>query len=315
MKKVLIITSKSEKTVAWQEREQYVKESTEALEAALKDTTVTYTTYADLAYSVIDDKPFIYDNRNQMDVKDFDVVHFKNWQYEVNEAPVVAKYLEAHSVLFFNSEVNLLYASGKLMQMFVLALHNVPVPDTFFAPKALLTELFADGKLPQAFTYPLILKANDGSKGDDNHLVADAKQALDILSASAKDKEYIVQNFIPNDGDYRLLYTGLENNEPLVFRRTAVAGSHLNNTSKGGTGAFVDIAKLPADYLRYAQKAAELLGREIGGVDILVDKTNGKPYVLEVNGTPALATGYGVDVKLGRLAKFLAESMEAREEE
>lgn len=316
MKKVLIITSRSEKTVAWKERERYVREFCENVTEMLEDITVTYTTYRDLRYLVVNGEQSIYDTLNAADVKTFDLVHFKNWQYDTGEAPVVAAYLQRHDVSFYNSETHIPLAPGKLAQMFHLSANGIPVPDTLYASKEQLRAYFQDGNLPEPFTYPLIMKANDGSKGDDNYLIHHAKEALDVLSASDPEKEYVLQNFIPNDGDYRLLYIGLDSgDEPLIFRRQAVAGSHLNNTSKGGTGTFLEPKDFPAEYKQYARKAAELLGREIGGVDILVDKTNAKPYVLEVNGTPALATGHGVDTKAKRFADFLRQTLEAAEEE
>lgn len=313
-KQVLIITSRSEKTVAWKEREQYVKVFCEALEDYLGDVHARYTTYRDLRYSIRQGVPSIYDTSTGADLKDFDFVHFKNWQYELGEAPVVAAYLKMHGVLFFNSEVHVPISPGKLAQMFLLGANGVPVPDTFYARKEQLLGLFSQGMAPEGFDFPFIMKANDASRGDDNHLVDEAKQAVDILTASDPDKEYVVQRFIPNDGDYRFLFMGLDA-EPLVFHRKAGKGTHLNNTSKGGSGRFMQSNQLPPQYTQYARRAAELTGREVGGVDILVDSQNGKPYVLEVNGTPALATGYGVDIKTKRFADFLRRSLEAQEEE
>lgn len=315
MKKVLIITSRSEKTVAWKQREQYVRDFCQSVSDLLEDTTVTYTTYRDLLFTVTDGRPAIFDMVSQVDLETYDLIHFKNWQYEVGQAPVVAEYLHTKGVPFVNSEVRNRLAFGKLAQMFILAIHGIPVPDTLFAFKEVLREHFERGTPPAGFSYPFIMKDDDGSKGDDNHLVRSAKEALDILSASAPDKQYVLQNFVPNDGDYRLLYIGIDNENPLIFHRKAVAGSHLNNTSKGGTGTFIDPDKFPAEFIRYARDAAELLGREIGGVDVLIDKDSGRAYILEVNSTPALATGYGVDVKTKRFARFLQQTLEGREEE
>lgn len=313
-KKVLIITSRSEKTVAWKERERYVKDFCDTLEGYLDDMRARYTTYPDLQFSIRRGVPSVYDTTTCADLKEFDLVHFKNWQYELGEAPVVAAYLKMRGVLFFNSEVHVPISPGKLAQMFLLGANGVPVPDTFYARKSALIGMFTRRQTPEGFDLPFIMKANDGSRGDDNHLVRDYNQALDILTASDPDKEYVLQRFIPNDGDYRYLFTGLDAN-PLVFHRKAGAGTHLNNTSKGGSGRFIQNNQLPLQYTQFARRAAELTGREIGGVDILVDSQTGEPYVLEVNGTPALATGYGVGTKTKRFADFLHRALEAQEEE
>ena len=313
-KRMLIITSRSERTVAWAERSRYIQEFCEGLQARLTDFTVDYTTYDCLQFSVTANAPKIYDSRTDLDLKDYDIVHFKNWMYDTEEAPLTAWYLRLHSVQFYNSEVGVDVHSGKIAQMFKLAAAGVPVPDSFYASRQELTDHFTKDSVPGGFSYPLIMKANDGSKGDDNHLIRSAAQALTILSETDPEKSFILQNFIPNDGDYRILFIGL-GSQPLIFHRLAVAGSHLNNTSKGGTGRFIDTKDFPLIYQQYALQAAQTLKREIGGVDVLVNKETNKPYILEVNGTPAIATGYGVEEKLERFVSFLEQNVEVMEEE
>jgi glutathione synthase/RimK-type ligase-like ATP-grasp enzyme len=156
------------------------------------------------------------------------------------------------------------------------------------------------------FSFPLILKAIDGSKGDDNYLVKNHDELVAILNDS--DKTFMVQNFVPNDGDLRILFIGLDR-EPLVFRRKGAGTSHLNNTSKGGEGSFLSIKELDAQVRVDAYRAAEVLRREIGGVDIIIDKETGRHYVLEVNATPAIATGYGGSRKLNEFVSFLEETL------
>jgi glutathione synthase/RimK-type ligase-like ATP-grasp enzyme len=314
-KQVLIITSNVEITASWLEREQYVKDFCKALETRLDDVIVRYTTYQDLYYVVKKGHLEIRDTRNDLDLKEADLVHFKNWMYELEDAFVVAFYLKRHGVTFFDTEVNVALSTGKLSQMFRLAAENIPVPDTFYAHKPYLKKMFSSGKLIDGFVFPLIMKADDGSKGDNNYLIKSAEEALPILAdPQVKNKEFVLQNFIPNDGDYRFLFIGVDE-PPLVFSRLAQEGSHLNNTSKGGTGEFIELSSLPQKYIDYAEKAATILQREIGGVDIIVDKTTSLPYVLEVNGTPAIATGYGLEEKLDKFAGFLQRYFESREEE
>lgn len=313
-KKVLIITSRSEKTVGWLEREKYVRQFCEAVAAELDNVDMLYTTYHDLEYTIIAGKTAIRDSRNDVDLRELQLIHFKNWEANSLEAPAIARYLLANGVPFFNAEVGQTAAPGKLYQMIVLSAQGLPVPDTFYAAKSRLKAIFEQGVPPKGFDWPLVMKANDGSRGDDNHLIHSAAEALDVLTASDADKEYLLQNFIPNDGDFRFLFIGMDR-PPLVFHRKGAEGTHLNNTSKGGSGRFLNLADIPPKHVRFAFSAASALGREIGGVDILVDRETGKAYVLEVNGTPALATGYGVDVKTQHFAAFLQQTLEGQEEE
>lgn len=303
MKKVLIITSRSEKTVSWAEREKFVADFCNRVSSKLDEIKLIFTTYNDLVYTVVDGKAKIFDKKNKLDLTKVSLVHFKNWSHNTAEAPVVAGYLKANNIAFYNSEVGVPIPPGKLAQMFILANNELPVPDTLFSARLTLKEVLSSD-MPEGFKYPLIIKANDGSKGNDNYLANDQKEAIKILDEAEADKLFIVQNFVPNNGDYRYLFVGLYS-KPLVIHRQSNYDNHLNNTSKGAHAKFLDLGDLPKEYLQYARKAAELLGREIGGVDILVDEQTKKAYVLEVNGTPALATGFGVDAKEDYFADFI----------
>lgn len=312
-KQLLIITSKIEKTASWPDRERYVQEFVDALSHKTTDVKVTYTTYQDLIFSVINGKLTIFDTRNNLDLKQVGLVHFKNWTFEYEEAALIAFYLKQNGIGFYNAEVGVKAATGKIAQMFYLAAEGVPVPDSFFAHRGYFKDLFSQGRLPEGFSLPFIFKADNGSRGDDNHLIHSFDHALDVLSDESE-TEFILQSFIPNDGDFRCLFVGT-NSKPLLFRRTAQSGSHLNNTSKGGSGELVEFSSLPKDYLRFARRASEVLGREIGGVDIIVDKKTNQPYILEVNGTPALATGYATNEKIDLFAEFLHGYFDGQEEE
>ena len=49
--------------------------------------------------------------------------------------------------------------------------------------------------------------------------------------------------------------------------------------------------------------------RQIAGVDIIQDKTNGKCYILEVNSSPQLRCGSYVDEKAIEFAKFIDKEL------
>lgn len=307
-KKFLIITSRSEHTVAWQERKQYVEKFCQALNDKLDDVKVIYTTYQDMLFSIIDSEVSIKDTLNNMDLSSVDYVHFRNWQYDTGETIATALYLESCGVPYMNSEAGSSMPTGKLAQMFKLALNKLPVPDTFSASATEMRKMFSERKLPERFNFPLIIKANEGSRGNDNYLAKDFEQAIRIVSNDGHIKKYIIQKFVPNDGDYRFLFIGADN-PPLIFFRKGNDKSHLNNTSKGASGHLVDKDKLPKGYLKLARDATRLFAREVSGVDVLVDKKTRKPYILEVNATPALATGYSTDLKIEHFIKFLRRSM------
>lgn len=312
MKKILILTSDSGKTASWKEREVYVSQFAKKVELSLKDYKVLYTTYSDLVISVIGNQTVVFDERNCLDLKAYSLVHFKNWQYEAELASVIANYLETNAVPFVNTEVNNKLHSNKLSQMVALAYEQVPVPDTVYIPIKLYDR--ADDILSKLdFVFPLIVKADDGSRGDDNYLVRTKKALQDIL-LNKIDTQFIFQSFIPNDGDYRILYIGL-GQQSFVFLRKGDDSTHLNNTSKGGSGQKINYDKLSYEVRQSALRAAKVLKREIGGVDVIIDKKTGKFYVLEVNSTPAIATGFALEDKLQAFSAFIKENIEEKEEE
>lgn len=317
MKKILIITSgKSKQGIDSDERLAYVEQFCREVEKELSGTRVIFMTYEDLEVSVISGVVNFYDNRNEIDLSEISMVHFKNWINDTQIAGMLARYAAGKGIRVYNSEVSASPSRTKIAQMVLFAENNLPVPDTFFASRAKLLEyltkqIWATG----AIKLPFVLKANDGAKGNDNYLINNLAEMHEILDNASGDQEFVIQAYQPNEGDYRFLYIGLEE-PPLVFLRQAVGGStHLNNTSKGGSGKLIDVSDIPRDYLTIAHKAAELSGREIGGVDILVNKETGQPFLLEVNQTPALATGFAVEEKIKRFIDFVDSSLELQEEE
>lgn len=314
-KTLLIITSQASRTAPWKEREVYVEGFANKLEEAQEDLSVKYTTFQDLTFLVKKGELFIRSGFHDLDLKDVDLVHFKNWTANAQEASMIANYLDWNGVSYFNSEVKTGLVYNKIDQMFLLAHNRLPVPNTFFAYRKRLKELVQQNKLPDGFNYPLIMKANDGSKGESNYLIHSADELLKVLAdPNENEREFLLQSYIPNHGDYRFLFIGLDD-EPIIFLRRAGQDSHLNNTSKGGSAEFVKPESLKPGLVEMAQRAATVFKREIGGVDILVNSENQKAYILEVNGTPALATGFGLDEKLAKFSDFLAQQLDAQEEE
>ncbi len=307
---ILILTSDSGKTASWKDREQYVKAFAEAVEKRLSNFSISYATYSDMHYAIRKNVPVILDAKNDRKLEEYDFVHFKNWQYELEDASIIANYLDHHGVSFANTEVNNHLHFNKLSQMFSMAFAGIPVPDTVYGyPATNDVKQF----LYRYIEYPMIVKANDGSRGDSNYLVHNEAE-LDNVLLSDPDKHFIYQNFIPNEGDYRILFVGLDR-EPMVFLRKGDGSSHLNNTSKGGAGTHLKFADLSDDIRQHAQLAAKTLNREISGVDVIVNSENGKHYVLEVNSTPALATGFDVDKKVVEFSQYLEQLLEEKEEE
>ncbi len=111
---------------------------------------------------------------------------------------------------------------------------------------------------------------------------------------------YYLQRFIPHEGrDIRVFVVGGR----VLGAMQRTAPGWRTNFSRGGQAAPID---LPPAWHSLAVRAAELVGAEYAGVDLLPG-SDGQVYVLEVNGIPGwegLQQATGIDVAgaiVGRL--------------
>ena len=221
----------------------------------------------------------------------YDVLHLRNMQKFTDYANALRIYAEHKGISIVNvADVTLPYY-GKVSQGMVLALHDIPTPAYLSCAD---NQLLADTIVERDLSYPLIIKHNEGIKGNDNYLVRSSDHMQEVLS---QDKHHFVaQPFIANDGELRVLTFGFDAT-PMIFKKQAVEGSHLNNTSKGGNAELVDVTQLPDGLLDDAMNAAKATNRAVSGVDVLLAK-DGTWCILEVNSTPQIATGAYTDEKV-----------------
>jgi glutathione synthase/RimK-type ligase-like ATP-grasp enzyme len=152
--------------------------------------------------------------------------------------------------------------------------------------------------------YPLIAKDSHGSHGDLNFLVKSEVELRGILQQH-KDTDFILQPFIPNDCDYRILVAG---NKELIIKRSAQSDTHLNNTSQGGKADLVRSEEFPAEVIKQAHMLAKNLHMEISGIDVLEDSETHEMLFLEANSQPQLVTGAFLDEKAALMKEYFAAS-------
>ncbi len=129
---------------------------------------------------------------------------------------------------------------------------------------------------------PFISKPNLGSQGRDVRLI---KNSSDIKKIKESDlKQYVFQNFIKNDGDYRVIVIG---GRPIgAIKRIAPGGSFLNNVSTGGKAINVKNEKVQEEIKSIASKVSALFNLNFCGIDIIFDKEAEKYFFLELNTVP-----------------------------
>jgi glutathione synthase/RimK-type ligase-like ATP-grasp enzyme len=265
-------------------------------------------------YGALCDMVFTYDGNELKvdvpgtgkDITDFDFVFFQRWMRLPQHALALAVRLDQAGVPFMSLQVGHQIAMSKLAELAMFVHDDVFVPKTVVAPMDALRSMAKGNKLP--FTYPFILKDIDASMGTNNFLIRNFDELTDKqdrLRASS----FMAQEFIPNDCDYRFVV--VDGTILYVLRRSRDAGSHLNNTSQGGMGAFVDVTEFSDEVIDTVMRAAKAVGRgDYAGVDIIVTE-EGHACVLEVNRSPAIQTGHDAKYKTKLLVDHFAKRLGA----
>lgn len=185
--------------------------------------------------------------------------------------------------------------SGKLYEMWRLWEADIPVPKTAWGGVDFLADIV------EQFGGVGVLKIKHGSKGKDNYLVHSGVEISKSL-ADRSSYDFILQNFIPNDGDYRIIAFDYE--PKLAVHRVSSSDDHRNNTSLGGRA---DVVKLTDELAKIAHETAVATDIKFAGVDVITDKNTGKNYVLEINRTPQFASGSFLDEKFEVLRKYILD--------
>lgn len=254
--------------------------------------------YEDLIFEMASDAVQITDGHNNRELESYDIVYFTGWfKHYSDHVYALAHYLSEKGVTFHNKEAINNRSRGKINQYVLLAQNGLPFPDSYYANHTRILEKARSG----GFEFPLIIKAPLASKGQDNFLI-DSMDMLERRLHENPGTDFIVQKFIPNKGDLRVLVFG--DTVPFAIGRKAQAGSHLNNTSMGGSAEKIPTNDLPEQVVADSIKACQLFDREFAGVDIVIDET-GQHYFMEVTNLPQIATGAFVDDKVTALIERL----------
>jgi RimK family alpha-L-glutamate ligase len=137
----------------------------------------------------------------------------------------------------------------------------------------------------EGFDFPVIIKSSAGRQGkgvflvnSKDELVRKVEELEDVVPS------FIIREFIPNDGDVRIFTVGYK--AIGAMKRTPTKkGEFRSNISVGGKGEKFDLGKYP-QVKDVAEKISDLTKTEIAGVDIMINKETGDPYILEVNPGP-----------------------------
>ena len=111
---------------------------------------------------------------------------------------------------------------------------------------------------------------------------ADLKKLKDILEKrKVAARGFLVQEYIENDGDYRVMTVGYKCIGG--FKRQVKEEKLILNKSQGRS---VGLVEIPSEVIKTAEAAAKALKVEVAGTDLVVSKNTEEVYIIEVNEAP-----------------------------
>lgn len=168
------------------------------------------------------------------------------------------------------------YKNNKFLQPQLFNKNRLPYPQTLTGIAKAIDLDFIENK----FELPIVLKQAHSSQGKGVELI-DNKTELQKRLEELNEESVIIQNKIPNSGDYRIYFLG----EDFIFavKRTPKKGEFRSNISLGGSWKR---CTLPVEPLNIARKAHRAMNFYASGVDLMQCKKCKKWYILEVNSAP-----------------------------
>ena len=199
----------------------------------------------------------------------------------------LAERLEKEGVRLFNSAKAVLLCDNKILMYQELVGKGIRIPRTFIAPKTFEGLNYSKrdflNNVIKVIGFPIVVKEAYGSFGEQVYLANDKKSLNDIINQIGY-KDFLMQEFIASSKgrDIRINVVG---DKAVVSMLRQNDNDFRSNISSGGHGEKYEPNK---EYLELAVKAAQALGLDFAGVDVLFGEDG--PIICEVNSNPQFAS-------------------------
>lgn len=194
----------------------------------------------------------------------------------------LAFWLEQQGVKVYNGSRAIGLCDDKAMTHMLLAGAGIPQPETMIAPMTYDTVGYTDYRFleeaEERLGYPMVIKECFGSFGQQVYLAENREELLAVVKRIGT-KPMLFQQFIGSSRgrDVRIQVVG-DRAVASMYRYSDRGDFRANITNGGKMKAYEpDEAQL-----RLALRAAEVLGVDFAGVDLLFGR-DGEPLVCEVN--------------------------------
>lgn len=195
-------------------------------------------------------------------------------------ATAMLRQFEMTGTFTLNDSDAIIRARDKLRSLQLLSREGIGMPVTGFAHSPDDTEdlmqLVGDA--------PVIIKLTEGSQGQ-GVVLAETRQAAESVIDAFRglDAHFLVQRYVKEarGADVRCFVVG--GKVVAAMKRQAKRGEFRANLHRGGSA---EDAKITSREREMAIRAAEIIGLNVAGVDII--RSSHGPLVLEVNSSPGL---------------------------
>lgn len=200
----------------------------------------------------------------------------------------LAKAMELSGLKLFNRANAIALADDKVETLLKLASYHIPIVDTIPAPTCFPGCKRNPASAEQAakiLGWPLVIKENKGSFGQQVYLANNVKEAERILTHIGEHDCHF-QRFIADSAGKDLRVTVVGGKVVCAMERQSQSKEQFrSNMELGGTASARQITPLEE---KMALASAAALGLDFAGVDILMGKNEHERYVVEVNSNPQL---------------------------
>ena len=223
-------------------------------------------------------KPIIYYGGESL--KDVDAIIPRIGASNTFYGTAVVRQFETMDCLCLNPSISISNSRDKLRSMQILAEAGINMPVTGFASHTKDIE----GVIESVGSTPLVMKLLQGTQGQGIVLAETRKAAESVMSAFRQlDADIMVQEYIKESSGTDIRAFVIGNRVVAAMRRIAPEGEFRSNLHRG---ASVEKITLTSEENQIAIRAANILGLNIAGVDLM--RSDRGPLILEVNSSPGL---------------------------
>jgi D-alanine-D-alanine ligase len=242
-----------------------------------------------------------------IDLKDFDFVFFRR---SGREAGNIILYLDECGVPFIDEGLRTTTIRGdKLTMLERLAIAGLPIIPTFYCSHEDVDKYFAE--IAEKLGIPVIVKEIHEHYLKGIYVVRSKDDFKKVVKKYKRDekKRFVFQPFMDFKEEYRLLVLGGEVRS--INLRTARNFEELKvgYVDEDEIEKYLPVEDFPEKLKSLAVRAAGVLGLQVAGVDLCVEKGSGKVFVLEVNRGPDFNYDTALSPEFPELIKYLARKL------